>query len=156
VESLKIKGTAPAFKKSSVGMAADYIAVRETEHRLEAAQVAVEKLAAEVSAATVAHDAAKTAVGNEAREILAREAEEHAEQIARLEGEAYEHRIRLEGASRSAVFGYRPLALSDLCQRILRENNSLSLSTRNEEPWCQANASAEFWRQRHANLVNNA
>jgi hypothetical protein len=148
-------GAAPAIAKKSVGMATDYVAVRETEHRLDAARIAVEQLAAEVEAATAAHEAAKNAVRIEARAILAAEAEELADRIARLEGEAFEHRTKLEGASRSGIFGLRPLGLSDLSQRILRENNALPFGSRNTEPWVEANASAENWRQSFADLMKN-
>jgi hypothetical protein len=106
-------------------------------------------------AATAAHEAAKKSLEAEARAILAAEAETLADRIARLEGESFEHRVKLEGAARSGVFGWQPLALSDLSQRILRENNALPLGTRNEEPWCQANASAEKWRQAHADLMKS-
>jgi hypothetical protein len=148
-------GAAPAIAKKSMRMAGDYLATREAEHRRDAAKIAVDQLAAEVEAASAAHEAAKAAVAIEARAILAREAEEYSDRIAKLEGEAFEHRIRLEGAARSGVFGWQPLALSDLSQRILRENNALSLGTRNAEPWVEANASAENWRQSLADLVKS-
>jgi hypothetical protein len=155
VAALKL-GSSPAFAKKGVGMAADHLAVMEAEHRRDAARIAVEKLGAEVSAATAAHDAAKNAVGIEARAILAREAEEHATRIAELEREAFQHRIQLEGAHRSGAFGYRPSGLSDLSRRILSENNSLPLGVRNAEPWVAANASAEDWRQRLSRLLDPA
>jgi hypothetical protein len=60
----------------------------------------------------------------------------------------------LEGAARSGAFGYRPIALSDLAKRILIENNHLTLSTRNMEPWVEANASAERFGQSLADLMN--
>jgi hypothetical protein len=145
-------GSQAAFKKG-VGYAADYLAVREAEHRLEAARIAADKLGAEVLAANAAHAAANNAVKVEARAILAGEAEELAERIARLEGTAFELRVRLEGAARSGAFGFRPISLNDLSQRILRENNSLPLGTRNAEPWVEANQSAELWRQSLADLV---
>jgi hypothetical protein len=153
MQALKL-GSQPAFKKS-VTMASDYMVLKETEHRRDAAQIAVDQLAAEVEAANAAHDAAKAAVGVEARAILAAEANEHAERIASLEQEALRHRIRLEGAARSGTFGYRPIALSDLAKRILIENNHLTLSTRNMEPWVEANASAESWRQALADLMKS-
>jgi hypothetical protein len=152
--ALKI-GSSPSFAKKGVSLANDHLAVMEAEHRRDAARIAVDKLGAEVEAANAAHEAAQKAVGNEARAILAAEAEELADRIARLEGEAFEHRTKLEGASRSGVFGWRPLGLSDLSQRIPRENNALSLGTRNAEPWVEANASAELWRQRLAQLLSD-
>jgi hypothetical protein len=155
VAALKL-GSSPAFAKKGVGMAADHLAVMEGEHRRDAARIAVEKLGAEVSAATAAHDAAKNAVGIEARAILAREAEEHATRIAELEGEAFQHRIQLEGAHRSGNFGYRPISLNDLSKKILIENNSLPFGTRMTEPWVAANASAEDWRQRLSRLMDPA
>jgi hypothetical protein len=138
-------------QRRHVGMAADYVAVRETEHRRDAARIAVDKLGAEVEAA---HEAAKTAVVNEARAILAREAEEYAERVAVLEGQAFEFRTKLEGAARSGVFGWRPLSLSDLSQRILRENNSLPFGSKNTEPFVSENQNAEPWRQRLSQLLN--
>jgi hypothetical protein len=151
--SLKL-GSAPSFAKKGVDFAADHLAVMESQHRRDAANIAVEQLAAEVSAATAVHEAAKTAVRDEARAILAAEANQHAEHIASLEQEALRHRIKLEGASRSGAFGYRPIALSDLAKRILIENNNLTLSTRNMEPWVEANASAENWRNRLNQLLS--
>jgi hypothetical protein len=155
VAALKL-GSSPAFAKKGVSLANDHLAVMEGEHRRDAARIAVEKLGAEVSAATAAHDAAKIAVGIEARAILAREAEEHAARIAELEGEAFQHRIQLEGANRSGAFGYRPISLNDLSKRILIENNSLPFGTRMTEPWVAANASAEDWRQRLSRLMDPA
>jgi hypothetical protein len=101
VASLKLGSTTPAFTKKSARLADDFLAVREAEHRRDAARIAVDQLAAEVEAATAAHEAAKTAVGAEARAILAAEAEELADRIARLEGSAFELRVRLEGAARA-------------------------------------------------------
>jgi hypothetical protein len=155
VAALKL-GSSPAFAKKGVSMAADHLAVMEAEHRRDAARIAVEKLGAEVSAATAAHDAAKDAVGIEARAILAREAEEHATRIAELEREAFQHRIQLEGAHRSGNFGYRPISLNDLSKKILIENNSLPFGTRMTEPWVAANASAEDWRGRLSRLMDPA
>jgi hypothetical protein len=154
--ALKLGDSAPAFKKKGVSLANDHLAVMEAEHRRDAARIAVEKLGAEVSAATAAHDAAKDAVGIEARAILAKEAEGHAARIAEIEREAFQHRIQLEGAHRSGAFGYRPSGLSDLSRRILSENNSLPLGVRNAEPWVAANASAEDWRQRLSKLLDPA
>jgi hypothetical protein len=154
MEALKLGSASPALKKG-VRMADDYLAAREAEHRRDAARIAVEKLSAEVEAATAAHEAAKKAVETEARAILAAEAEEISDRIARLEGEAFELRTRLEGAARSGVFGWRPISLSDLSQRILRENNALPLGTRNSEPNVLANQSAEKWRQAHADLMKS-
>jgi hypothetical protein len=147
-------GSQATFKKS-VTMAGDYLVLKEAEARRDAANLAVEKLGDEVLAATDAHEAAVKAVGDEARAILAREAEELADRIATLEGTAFGLRTKLEGAARSGIFGWRPLDLSDLSQRILRENNALPLGTRNQEPWCQANASAELWRNSLADLVKS-
>jgi hypothetical protein len=151
--SLKL-GSAPALKKS-VGLAADHVALMEARHRRDAAMIAVDQLGTELSAATAAHTAAKEAVAVEARAILAREAEQHAERIAVLEGEAFEHRVKLEGASRSGAFGYRPISLNDLSKKILIENNSLPFGVRNTEPWVAANASAENWRQRLNQLLKS-
>jgi hypothetical protein len=154
--ALKLGGSAPAFKKKGVDRAADHIAVLEAQDQRDAARIAVDTLSAEHSAATVAHDAAKNAVGIEARAILAKEAEGHAARIASLEGEAFQHRIQLEGASRSGNFGYRPISLNDLSKKILIENNSLPFGSRNTEPWVAANSSAEDWRQRLSRLMDPA
>jgi hypothetical protein len=148
-------GAAPAIAKKSVRMADDYLATREAEHRRDAARIAVDQLAAEVEAVTAAHEAAKKAVGDEARAILAAEAEGLADRIATLEGAAFELRTKLEGAARSGVFGWRPLGLSDLSQRILRENNALPFGSRNTEPFVAANQSAELWRQSLADLMKS-
>ena len=154
--ALKLGDSAPAFKKKGVSLANDHLAVMEAEHRRDAARIAVEKLGAEVLSATAAYDAAKNAVGIEARAILAKEAEGHAARIASLEGEAFQHRIQLEGASRSGNFGYRPISLNDLSKKILIENNSLPFGSRNTEPWVAANASAEDWRERLSKLLDPA
>jgi hypothetical protein len=151
--ALKLRSSA-ALTNKGVDFAADHLAVMESQHRRNAAAAAVDQLSGEVEAANAAHANAKKAVEILARAILAEEAEELADRIATLEGQAFDFRVKLEGAARSGVFGWRPLSLSDLSQRIIRENSTLPFGCRNTEPFVAANQNAERWRQSFADLVN--
>jgi hypothetical protein len=153
-QSLK-RGAEPKFR-ASPKLASDHLARMEAENRATAAKQALHELVNEELSAQRELDEAVAELQTAARASLARVAEEHAERIAELEGEAFQHRIQLEGASRSGAFGYRPISLNDLSKRILIENNSLPFGTRMTEPWVAANASAEDWRQRLSRLMDPA
>jgi hypothetical protein len=149
-------GSSPAFTKKSVSLAADHVAVTDAEHRRDAAQIAVDTLGAEVSAARRAYDDARNALEIVARAILVREAEAVVERIAELEREALQHRVQIEGAVRSGAFGFiRQSGLSDLAKRILRENEALPIGVRNAAEWTASNEEAEAWRRRLAVLLKN-
>lgn len=153
-QSLK-RGAEPKFR-ASPKLASDHLARMEAENRATAAKQALHELVNEELSAHRELDEAVAELQTAARASLAKEAEGHAARIAELDGEAFQHRIQLEGASRSGAFGYRPISLNDLSKRILIENNSLPFGTRMTEPWVAANASAEDWRQRLSRLLDPA
>jgi hypothetical protein len=148
-------GSSPAFTKR-VGMAGDHTARMDAEHRRDAAQMAVEKLGAEVSAARLAHDDATNALEVEARTILAREAEGVVERIAELEHDALQHRIELEGILRSGVLGWgSKITLGDAGRRALTANEASRIGVKQAPEWHSANTAAERVRQRYFDLMKS-
>jgi hypothetical protein len=148
------KGSSPSFAKKGVDMAADHLAVMEAQHRRDAARIAVDTLSAELSAATVAHDAAIAQLHVEARDILAEEAAALVSKISALEAESMQSRIAVEAIARSGCMGWqREVGQNDAVRAVLRGNTLTEIGVTNHSLWREANVSAERVRQRHAALL---
>jgi hypothetical protein len=148
------KGSSPSFAKKGVDMAADHLAVMEAQHRRDAAQIAVDTLSAERSAATVAHDAAIAKLHVAARDILGEEAAALASKIRALDAESMQNRVAIEAIGRSGCMGWsREVGLNDEVRAVLRTNTLTEIGVTNHSLWREANVSAERVRQRHAGLL---
>jgi hypothetical protein len=66
-------------------------------------------------------------------------------------------RIEVEAAIRSGAIGCgNHITLSHLARRVVQENQSTPIATRNTLVWAASNEAAERWRSRHVELLKSS